>query len=243
MQFPSALRTKLLSDCTNVPSVSRNLLALLLLAGCVLCMKAQAPRGPRTLPPGPMLDGGRITLRSSSLSVDILKYSGTVARLSPATDPSVDYTPGDRLKERSADTFYHLGDLDLRFRTAGSPGWTDVSTAFHREEAKVRSSDETHFTGDVTSSLPDGTPLKVVRAWAVDEGDLVLRFTVTNSGSVPLEIGGVGISMVFNNIMNGRTLDQSYSTCSFYDPYIGEDAGYVQVVRLNGRGSCPAGCA
>ena len=101
-----------------------------------------------------MLDGGKITLRSSSLSVDILKYSGTVARLSPATDPTLDYTPGDRLKERSADTFYHLGDLDLRFRTTGSSGWTDVSTAFHREEAKVLGADENSITEDVTSSLP-----------------------------------------------------------------------------------------
>ena len=42
--------------------------------------------------------------------------------------------------------------------------------------------------------------------------------------------------MVFNNIINGRTLDQAYRTCSFYDPYIGEDAGYVQVVRLSGVG-------
>jgi len=211
--------------------------SLLVLASSVgICANAQAPRGPRVLPPGPMLDGGRITLRSSSLSVDILKYSGTVARLPPAADSNLDYTPGDRLKERSADTFYHLGDLDLRFRTAGSSDWTDVSTAFHREEANVLQSDEGHFTTDVTSSLPSSTPLKLVRTWVVDKGDLVLRFTATNRGSTPVEVGGVGISMVFNNIMNGLTLDQSYRSCSFYDPYIGEDAGYVQVIRLNGLG-------
>jgi hypothetical protein len=197
---------------------------------------AQAPRGPRMLPPGPMIDGGQISLASSALGVEVLKYSGTVAKLTPTADATLDYTPGDLLKERSADTFYHLGDLDLRFRSAGSSEWTDVSTAFHRAPATVIGSDDKHFASDVTSSLPEGTPLKLVRTWAVEGGDLVLRFTVTNTSGSPVELGGVGIAMVFNNIMNGRTLDQSYRTCSFYDPYIGEDAGYVQVIRLSGVG-------
>ncbi len=194
------------------------------------------PRVPRVLPPGAMMDGGQVSLTSSALSVEILKYSGTVAALKPKVDPTIDYTPGDRLKERSADTFYHLGDLDLRFRTAGAQEWTDVSTAFHRAPTTTAASDDTHFTSDVTSSLPPGTPLKLVRTWSVEGGDLALRFTVTNTGSMPVELGGVGIPMVFNNIMNGRKLEESYRTCSFYDPYIGEDAGYVQVIRLSGVG-------
>ncbi len=183
-----------------------------------------------------MLDGGRVTLTSPALSVSLLKYSGTVAQLSPAADATLDYTPGDRLKERSADTFYHLGDLDLRIRTVGASDWTDVSTAFHRAPVTVVASDAAHFTSDVTSSLPQGTGLKVARTWAVENGALVLRFEVTNTSGKAIELGGVGIPMVFDNIMNGRTLDQSYRTCSFYDPYIGEDAGYVQVIRLSGVG-------
>jgi len=212
-------------------------LALALVAiSAALPMQAQGPRGPRVLPPGPMVDGGKVVLNSSMLSIGLLKYSGTVAALSPKSDPTLDYTPGDRLKERSADTFYHLGDLDLRFRVAPKADWTDVSTAFHREPVAVFASDATHFSSDVSSSLPSGTPLKVIRTWAVEKSDLVLRFTVTNTSSSSVELGGVGLPMVFNNIMNGRTLDQSYRTCSFYDPYIGEDAGYVQVVRLSGVG-------
>jgi hypothetical protein len=210
-----------------------------LVLGVASALSAQAPRGPRVLPPGPMLDAGQVTLDSSALKVNLLKYSGTVASLSTQSDPGFDYTPGDKLKERSADTFYHLGDLDLRYRVNGSPDtttWTDVSTAFHREPMTAVQSDATHLSGDVTSSLPAGTPLKLVRTWTVENGDLVLRFTVTNSSGKSVELGGVGIAMVFDNIMNGRTLDQSYRTCSFYDPYIGEDAGYVQVVRLNGVG-------
>lgn len=197
---------------------------------------AQTPRGPRALPPGPMIDSRRVRLDSSGLSIELLKYSGTVARLNPKTDPTLDYTPGDRLKGRSADTYYHLGDLDLRIRAAGSTNWTDISTAFHRAPVAVTVSDATHFVNDVTSSLPAGTPLKIVRTWSIESGDLILRFTLSNISSTPVELGGVGISMVFDNILNGRTLEQSYRTCSFYDPYIGEDAGYVQVIRLSGVG-------
>ena len=199
------------------PTVVLALAAALVLSSQALApaqAPAQAPRGPRVLPPGPMMDGGRITLNSPALSVEILKYSGTVAQLTPKADPALDYTPGDRLKDRSADTFYHLGDLDLRIRAAGATDWRDISTAFHRAPVAVMASDTTHFTSDVTSSLPDGTPLKIVRGWAVEGGDLVLRFTISNTSSSRIELGGVGIPMVFNNIMNGRTLEQSYRTCS-----------------------------
>ncbi|MGH9731460.1 MAG: DUF5695 domain-containing protein, partial [Candidatus Acidiferrales bacterium] len=37
-------------------------------------------------------------------------------------------------------------------------------------------------------------------------------------------------------VMNNRSLAQAHEICSFYDPYIGEDAGYLQVTRLNGHG-------
>ncbi|MGD0890495.1 MAG: DUF5695 domain-containing protein [Terracidiphilus sp.] len=236
MQLYSAWRPQQNVRVAFAPDSLNLVLVLALAVPLVAAAHSQAPRGPRALPPGPMIDGGEITLDSRDLSVELLKYSGTVARLSPKAETTLDYTPGDRLKERSADTFYHLGDLDLRIRVAGAATWTDVSTAFHRAPVTVVTADAGRFSGDVTSSLPDGTPLKVIRTWAVEGGDLVLRFAVTNTGVVPVEVGGVGIPMVFNNIMNGRTLDQSYRTCSFYDPYIGEDAGYVQVIRLNGVG-------
>ena len=210
--------------------------ALLLLVGLASTAKGQQPHGPRVLPPGPMLDGGRVSLSTRELKVDLLRYSGTVASLTPSSDAALDYTPGDLLKQRSADTFYHLGDLDVRYRAAGAGDWTDVSTAYKRSPVAVLASDETHFTGDVSSSLPSGTPLKIVRTWSTENGNLSLRFTLTNTAATPVEIGGLGIPMVFNNIMNGRTLDQAYKICSFYDPYIGEDAGYVQVSQLSGTG-------
>ncbi len=209
--------------------------ALLLFVGLSSTARGQQ-RGPRVLPPGPMMEGGRVSLSTPELKVDLMRYSGTVASLTPSSDAALDYTPGDLLKQRSADTFYHLGDLDVRYRAAGAGDWTDVSTAYRRSPVKVLAADERHFAGDVSSSLPSGTPLKIVRTWSTENGVLSLRFTLTNTAATPVEIGGLGIAMVFNNIMNGRTLDQAYKICSFYDPYIGEDAGYVQVSQLSGTG-------
>ena len=42
--------------------------------------------------------------------------------------------------------------------------------------------------------------------------------------------------MIFNNVLNERSLEDAHAKCSFYDPYIGEDAGYLQVTRLSGHG-------
>ena len=42
--------------------------------------------------------------------------------------------------------------------------------------------------------------------------------------------------MIFNNIITGRNLKEMHERCSFFDPYIGQDAGYLQVTRLIGLG-------
>ena len=183
-----------------------------------------------------MLDDGYVTLRGSSLTLKLVRSSGVAAALSPVADPSVDYSPTDRLGARSGDTFYHLGDLDLRLRTGDSDTWHDYSTAFRRAPVKLLSSDTMTVAQDLAPALPSDIPLRVVRTWSVAEHMLTLRFTLTNRSSAPVHIGGFGMPLVFNNIFTGRTLDQTYGACSFYDPYIGDDAGYVQVVRLTGSG-------
>jgi len=63
-----------------------------------------------------------------------------------------------------------------------------------------------------------------------------LRFTLRNKTKNLVQVGSLGIAMIFNNILTDRTLDQAHVKCVFYDPYIGEDAGYLQVTRLNGHG-------
>lgn len=213
--------------------------ALMLVSLCLASMQvapALQAQKPVVPPPGPMMDGGHTVLRGAALSLDLLRYSGTVAGLAAVAQPAFDYTPGDRLKERSADTFYHLGDLDLRLRTHGQVEWRTLSTAYRRAPVKALVSTATEFRADISSSLPADSGLRVVRSWQVDHDEVRLHFLLTNTSGSPLELGGVGIPMVFNNNLNDRTLDQAYTRCSFYDPYIGDDAGYVQVVPLKGTG-------
>jgi hypothetical protein len=87
------------------------------------------------------------------------------------------------------------------------------------------------------------TPVRVVRSWLVDRSQrLVLHFEVQNRSTAAMTIGGLGFPVVFNNMIQSfptnrpRTLPQAHEICSFFDPYLGEDAGYLQVTRLSGAG-------
>jgi len=66
---------------------------------------------------------------------------------------------------------------------------------------------------------------------------LVLRFEITNKSSKEIEIGALGIPMIFNNILEGKSLEETHAQNVFFDPYIGMDAGYLEVKRLRGVGS------
>jgi len=89
---------------------------------------------------------------------------------------------------------------------------------------------------DLSPTLPAEIPLQIVRTWRIENGKLALSFELTNESDKPVEIGALGIPMIFNNILTGKTLEEAHAECSFYDPYIGQDAGYLQVTRLNGHG-------
>jgi hypothetical protein len=189
--------------------------------------------------PGPMLDQGFIHFKTPEFTLDLVRSSQTVAALKPTLNQSVefDFTPGDLLKERSQDGYYHLGDLDLRLRTGKSGEWKSYSTALARQPVTaLPTSDKVLAASDLTPTLPADLPLQITRAWAIEEGKLTLRFTLKNKTDELIEIGALGIPMIFNNVLNNRSLEQAHALCSFYDPYIGEDAGYLQVTRLTGQG-------
>lgn len=177
-----------------------------------------------------------ITVETPHFTLKLVEPSQTVAALLPRGADGFDFTPGDRLAQRWHDGYYHLGDLDLRLRT-GDGAWQGYSTALHRGPVKaLPASGNVLAAADLGPTLPPNIPLQVTRTWMLSDGELALRFTLKNTSDKPVEIGGLGIPMIFNNDMTGRTLDQSHEKCSFYDPYIGEDAGYLQVTRLNGHG-------
>jgi hypothetical protein len=184
-----------------------------------------------------MLDQGFLTVDTTQFTLKLVRSSQTVAALLPKGANGFDFTPGDILIERSTDGYYHLGDIDLRLRSAPDEEWIGYSTALARKPViALPLAAGTLAAADLAPTLPPGIPLQIIRAWVVDDGKLALRFTLKNIGAHDVEIGSLGIPMIFNNVMNGRTLEQAHEHCSFYDPYIGEDAGYLQVTRLTGHG-------
>jgi hypothetical protein len=186
---------------------------------------------------GPMLQAGTEQLQTPAFRLDLTRSSQTVAALEPKGAHGFDFTPGGRLVERSTNGYYHLGDIDLRLRSSAGGPWQNYSSAFHRQPVKALPVQGNQLaSADLTATFPAGMPLRIVRTWRIDGENLALHFTLTNTSAQPVTIGALGIPLIFNNILSGRTLAQASVQCSFDDPYIGEDAGYVQVTRLNGHG-------
>ncbi len=160
----------------------------------------------------------------------------TLARLSPADEPAFSFVPIAREPERAGDGYTHIGDLHLRLRTPGGV-WADFSSAHRRAPIRpLPARGATLAAADITASMGPGIPLRVVRRWTSERGGLGLHLALTNTGTAPVEIGTLGLPMVFDNIITDRSLDEAHAQASFVDPYIGRDAGYLQVTRLNGRG-------
>ncbi len=195
----------------------------------------QKPKAPPV--PGPMLSQGMIDIHTADFDLTLVRSSQTVAALKPNVAPDFDFTPGDLLVERSQNGYFHLGDITLRLRTGASDEWSNYSTASQRMPVKpLPTSQSILAASDLAATLPESIPLRITREWATEQGHLVLRFTLKNKTDKPIEIGALGIPMIFNNVLNDRSLDDAHAKCSFYDPYIGEDAGYLQVTRLSGQG-------
>lgn len=198
--------------------------------------EAQARRASASAP-GPMLAQGTLSIDTPDFDLVLVRSSQTVAALKPKGGNGFDFTPGDLLTARSTNGYYHLGDIDFRLRTGTSGAWENYSTAFSRQPIKaLAASGKILAAADLAATLPPDFPLKLTRTWTLEDGKLALRFTLRNETHQPVQIGALGIPMIFNNVLTGRTLEEAHEKCSFYDPNIGEDAGYLQVTRLNGHG-------
>ena len=186
---------------------------------------------------GPMLDQGLASYTTPELALRLVRSSGTVAGLAPNDGNGFDFTPAELLAARSTNGYYHLGDLDLRLRLAGTTEWRGYSTALERHPVHELPRTPGEFRrDDLRPTLPADFPLDVTRSWAVVDGKLALRFTLRNPGTHAIEIGALGIPLIFDNILSGKDLDEAHTVCTFSDPSIALDAGYVQVTRLNGHG-------
>jgi Family of unknown function (DUF5695) len=187
--------------------------------------------------PGPMLSQGTIDLDTREFTLSLVKSSQTVAALKPKTAGDFDFTPGDLLVARSKGGYFHLGDITLRLRAGNSGDWKNYSTAAARNPVRVLTTSKNELAAaDLAPALSSDIPLQITRTWAMEGGKLVLRFTLKNKTTSTIQIGALGIPMIFNNVLNERSLEEAHAKCSFYDPYLGEDAGYLQVTRLSGHG-------
>jgi hypothetical protein len=220
------------------------IISLLLIALNSFGIQAQTPQTnpqgqnrPPAPPPTLGLEQGYMELDTPDFTLKLVKASQTVAALQPKGANGFDFTPGDRLTNRASDGFYHLGDLTLRIRKGNTGAWQEYSTATVRKPVLgLPVTGQTLAAADLTPALPADCPVQIIRSWVLDKGRLVLRFTLKNNTTEPLQIGALGIPTVFNNLITGRSLPQAHEICSFSDPYIGQDAGYLQVTRLSGHG-------
>ena len=171
-----------------------------------------------------------------NLSVD--KSTQTAVELSPVEDAEFNYTTGEWWKIRNDAGFYQLGDLNFRVKPQGADEWASYSTAAHRGAVEQLKYDDERVlvAARLDGTLPDDVPVEVLRFWEEEAGKLILRFELINKQDKKLEIGALGIPMIFNNILHEKHLDEVHAENVFFDPYIGMDAGYLQAVRLSGEG-------
>ena len=207
----------------------------LLLLSCYK-VQAQSPWIALSKKPSSLqLEKGFYSFDTGTFLLKLVKSSQTVAGLAPKMVKDFDFVPGDSLKVRSSDGLYHLGDINLRLKSGNDTHWKSYSTAARRSPVKNISMAGALAAADLTETLPADIPLTIKRIWELKGGKLVIRFEIYNKTSQNVEIGALGIPMIFDNILDGRTLEQAHAKNVFYDPYIGKDAGYLQVTRLSGH--------
>ncbi len=186
---------------------------------------------PNTLHP----ELGSENYETDQWKIEIFNYSQTIKRLEPKNAERFDFTPSDRLEFRDIDGCYHLGDINLTLKIDNE--WKSFSSAKQRQKLVViEARDNVLMGADITPTMGANFPVKILRTWETDKDDLILKFRIKNIRNEKVEIGSLGLPMIFNNILDGKSLDDAHAQNVFYDPYIGKDAGYLQVVRLHGHG-------
>src|SRR4026207_1848404 len=231
---------------TTMPNVRRGScrarlrLAIALLAAPLLVLIAQNPQ--RGTPPAPAtlgLEQGLLEFDTPDFTLKLVKASQTVAALQPKGAGGFDFTPADRLEARASDRFNSLGDLTFRARHGTSGPWQDYSPSAARHPVAALPVRAPFLAAaNLAATLPANCPFAATRRWRIHGTGrtLVLSFELKNKTPAPVQIGALGLPMIFNNMLTGRQLTQMEQVNSFYDPAINEDGGYLQVTRLNGQG-------
>lgn len=163
--------------------------------------------------------------------------SGVLQSLKPATDTSFDFSPSDYFSLRNGVGNYHTGDITLRWRTQGQAEWNNVDTSAQRDTSpQTTTGNGSSLLQSIFDDVYPNIPISISREWTTQDGDLVLQATVKSKNASTVELGAFGFPIEFNNIFTNRTADETTAKCVLVDPYIGLDAGYLQVTRLTGTG-------
>ena len=183
------------------------------------------------------LSGGYATLHSSDFKGTIVKSSGTLASLN-SSHAGFNFLATDFLPSLAQNGAHHLGDITFRYRTRGNNSWISVDSATSRRPiTHLRTiSPSVLAAADLAPTLGSTHPFNVTREWISSGSGLALRFNFTNTGTTDMELGSVGLPIVINNIFTNRLATDTQAKCSFADPYIGLDAGYVRVSPISGIG-------
>lgn len=175
---------------------------------------------------------GQFSLDGPGFKLGFIKSSQTLYSFSLGFD----FLPIDRQQGRNANGYFQFGDLNLRLRKTGQPDWQSFSTATKRAPVHIVATAKDLSVADLAATFPTEFPLQVMRTWKIINRKLTLSFAIKNPTKNSIELGGLGIPLIFNNIISDRNLKEAHERCAFSDPYIGNDAGYVQVTRLSGQG-------
>ncbi|PSN61753.1 hypothetical protein BS50DRAFT_651153 [Corynespora cassiicola Philippines] len=185
------------------------------------------------------LGSGYTDFDVGDLRGQLVKASQTLASLNSSRS-GFNFLPTDFLANLTHNGAHHLGDVTFRYRTSGSGAWTSVDSANARRPVVPLSNLTAGIIAgaDISPTLGNrGLPFRVTREWLPSGDTLALRINFTNTGDGDVEFGSLGLPISINNIFTGRPAEETQERCSFADPYIGLDAGYVRVSHLQGTGN------
>ncbi|KAL4798538.1 hypothetical protein BDV19DRAFT_386423 [Aspergillus venezuelensis] len=181
------------------------------------------------------LANGFKNLSTTNFEFDLVQDAQVLSSIRPS-GKSFDFSPSNFLPYRMANGQYHLGDINLRYRSSSNGEWTTVGTASSRQAVEDISSTDALSEANLSRTLPDSFPLTIRRRWIDIDGDLGLTFTIKNTHNESVELGSLGFPIEFNSIFYNYTAEKALESCSLIDPYIGLGGGYVQVTPTRGTG-------
>ena len=143
----------------------------------------------------------------------------------------------------NATTFHashYLGDVTMRVRAAGSGQiFTLLTTggALAAKAAPLPAKPNELAAANLTATLATNLSLALERHYVRADHGVQMRFELTNKGSTAIEIGAWGAAMVFDTMAaKQRDLDGMAGNCSFVDPAICGEGGWVSATRMTGTG-------